>query len=116
MATEKKMTAAEIKEISKANVLDALRETLEKLNVEMVGNIAYIPQTIGDTELWVEVKLTAKQYIDTTKSPAFDPFVARQAYEEEMEIKRKEKEEKEKAKTARKRYTSKKYSEKENQE
>ena len=76
MATEKKMTAAEIKATAKENVLNVLRDVLESNGAEMVGNTAYIPQTVGEQEVWVEVKLTTKQYTDTKVSKAFDPFVA----------------------------------------
>lgn len=98
MATEKKMTAAEIKATAKANVLTELSAKLEELGAEMVGNVAYVPQTIGEQEVWVEVKLTTKQYTDTKVSKAFDPFVAREEYEAEQEIKRAEAEAKAKAK------------------
>ena len=98
MATEKKMTAAEIKATAKVNVLTELSAKLEELGAEMVGNVVYIPQTIGEQEVWVEVKLTTKQYTDTKVSKAFDPFVAREEYEAEQEIKRAEAEAKAKAK------------------
>lgn len=98
MATEKKMTAAEIKATAKVNVLAELSAKLEELGAEMVGNVAYVPQTIGEQEVWVEVKLTTKQYTDTKVSKAFDPFVAREEYEAEQEIKRAEAEAKAKAK------------------
>ena len=98
MATEKKMTAAEIKATAKAEVLAELSAKLDELGAEMVGNVAYVPQTIGEQEVWVEVKLTTKQYTDTKVSKAFDPFVAREEYEAEQEIKRAEAEAKAKAK------------------
>lgn len=98
MATEKKMTAAEIKATAKANVLSALSVKLEELGAEMVGNVAYIPQTVGEQEVWVEVKLTTKQYTDTKVSKAFDPFIAREEYEAEQAIKAAEAEAKAKAK------------------
>ena len=98
MATEKKMTAAEIKATAKAEVLAELSAKLDELGAEMVGNVAYIPQTVGEQEVWVEVKLTTKQYTDTKVSKAFDPFVAREEYEEEQKIKRDEAEAKAKVK------------------
>lgn len=98
MANEKKMTAAEIKATAKASVLSELSAKLEELGAEMVGNVAYIPQTVGEQEVWVEVKLTTKQYTDTKVSKAFDPFVAREEYEAEQEVKRTEAEAKAKAK------------------
>lgn len=90
MADEKKMTMAEIKATAKAEVFAEIAPILEQLNVEMVGPVAYIPRTVGGQELWVEVKLTTKQYTDTSRSKAFDPFVAREAYEADQEAKRKE--------------------------
>lgn len=98
MATEKKMTAAEIKATAKENVLNVLRDVLESNGAEMVGNTAYLPQTVGEQEVWVEVKLTTKQYTDTKVSKAFDPFVAREEYETEQAIKAAEAEAKAKAK------------------
>lgn len=98
MATEKKMTAAEIKATAKVKVLSELSAKLEELGAEMVGNVAYIPQTVGEQEVWVEVKLTTKQYTDTKVSKAFDPFVAREEYETEQSIKAAEAEAKAKAK------------------
>lgn len=98
MATEKKMTAAEIKATAKAEVLAELSAKLEELGAEMVGNVAYIPQTVGEQEVWVEIKLTTKQYTDTKVSKAFDPFVAREEYETEQAIKAAEAEAKAKAK------------------
>lgn len=102
-----KMTAAEIKATAKVEVAEMLKETLTAANAEMVGLTGYIPLTIGDQEVWVEVKLTTKNWTDTKVSKAFDPFVAREEYETEQEIKRadaerkaKEKEEKAKAKAA----------------
>ena len=53
---------------------------------------------MGEQEVWVEVKLTTKQYTDTKISKAFDPFVAREEYETEQAIKAAEAEAKAKAK------------------
>ena len=98
MATEKKMTMAQIKAAAKEKVFNALAQKYEELSGEVIGSNAYIPVTIGDQELWVEVKLTSKQYTDTKVSKAFDPFVAREAYEADLTIKRAEAAAKEKAK------------------
>lgn len=103
MATEKKMTMAQIKAISKENVLSAIRGILDEMGAEWVGNTPYIPQTVGDQEVWVEVKTTTKQFTNTKRGEAFDPFIARQAYEfdqkgkeEEAEKRKREREEKKK--------------------
>lgn len=86
-----KMTAAQVKEIAKANVLESLKENYEALGAEMVGNVAYIPQTVDGIEVWVEIKLTTKQWTNTKVADAFDPFVAREVYEEDQRIKEEEK-------------------------
>lgn len=86
-----KMTAAQIKENAKLNVLNALKEFYESMGAEMVGNVAYIPQTVDGIEVWVEIKLTTKQWTNTKVADAFDPFVAREAYEAEQKIKEEEK-------------------------
>ena len=86
-----KMTTAQIKEVAKAKVLEALSPSYENLSAEMVGNVAYVPLTIEGIELWVEVKLTTKQWTNTKVSEAFDPFLARQEYEDEQKMKAEEK-------------------------
>jgi len=94
------MKMNEIKESAKATVLAMLESTLENSGAERYGtpyNQA-IPVTIDGQEIWVKVDITCAQYIDTKVSKAFDPFVKRQEFDEEQEIKRKEKEAKAKAK------------------
>ena len=86
-----KMTMAQMKETAKAIVLEKLEKVYEDLGVEMVGNVAYVPLTVEGQEMWVEVKLTTKQWTSTKVSEAFDPFVARQEYEEEQRMKAEEK-------------------------
>lgn len=97
---EKKPTAAVVKAAAKKLVFDALQAgtPLNELQAEFVGAVPYIPVSINEQEVWVEVKLTTKQYTDTKVSKAFDPFVAREEYEAEQEIKRAEAEAKAKAK------------------
>jgi hypothetical protein len=94
------MTSAQIKESAKSTVLAKFTALYDSLSAEMVGNIAYIPVTVGGQEVWVEVKLTTKQWTDTKVSDAFDPFTAREEYEEEQRIKAEEKAIKEKEKAA----------------
>ena len=86
-----KMTMAQMKETAKAIVLEKLEKVYEDLGVEMVGNVAYAPITVEGQEMWVEVKLTTKQWTSTKVSDAFDPFVAREEYEAEKKMKEKEK-------------------------
>jgi hypothetical protein len=73
------------------------------MNAEYVGNVAYIPMTYGDVEVWVEVKLTAKNWYDSKSSTGntikgFDVFEKQREYEAEMEVKRIEAEAKARAK------------------
>ena len=101
--TEKKMTTPVIKATAKSEVFEALKPTLDNLNAEYVGNVAYIPMIYGDTEVWVEVKLTTKNWYDSKSSignviKAFDVFEKQREYEAEMEVKRIEAEAKAKAK------------------
>lgn len=94
------MKAFEIKETAKRTVLDMLRETLESHNSERYGSDynQAIPVTVDGQEIWVKVDITCAQYIDTKVSKAFDPFVKRVEYDEELAIKAREKEAKAKAK------------------
>lgn len=94
------MKAFEIKETAKRIVLDMLRETLESHNSERYGSDynQAIPVTVDGQEIWVKVDITCAQYIDTKVSKAFDPFVKRTEYDEELAIKTREKEAKAKAK------------------
>ena len=101
--TEKKMTTPVIKATAKADVFESIKPTLDGLNAEYIGNVAYIPMSYGDVEVWVEVKLTTKNWYDSKSSTGnvikgFDVFEKQKEYEEEMEIKRIEAEAKAKAK------------------
>ena len=102
-ATEKKMTTPVIKATAKADVFESIKPALDEMNAEYVGNVAYIPMTYGDVEVWVEVKLTAKNWYDSKSSTGntikgFDVFEKQREYEAEMEVKRIEAEAKAKAK------------------
>ena len=105
-ATEKKMTTPVIKATAKNDVFEAIKPTLDNLNAEYVGNVAYIPMMYGDVEVWVEVKLTTKNWYDSKSSigntiKGFDVFEKQREYEAEMEVKRIEAEAKAKAKADR---------------
>ena len=101
MATMKK---SEILETAKRNVLSNVVNVLNDLGAERYGsdfNLA-IPTTVDGIEVWVKVDLTAANYSDTKVSKAFDPFVKRAEYDEEMAIKAKEAEAKAKARAEKK--------------
>ena len=91
--TTKKMTSPVIKATAKADVFEAIKSTLDGLNAEYIGNIAYIPMNYDDVEVWVEVKLTTKNWYDSKSSTGniikgFDVFEKQREYNQEMEIKR----------------------------
>ena len=79
--------------------------------MSQVTNLAYFYETSrkvrGGREVWVKVDLTAANYADTKVSKAFDPFVKRAEYDEEMAIKAKEAEAKAKAREEKKAKSSK---------
>lgn len=100
-----KITMAQKKAMAKANVLKGLTDALATFEPEYVGSTPYVRQEIDGTEIWIEVKLTAKNNTDVHKKDgtvvlAFDPFVAREDYEAEQAIKAEKTAEKEKAKAA----------------
>lgn len=97
--TVEKATAAKIKAEAKKAVMEAIEQgKWAELEVENVGPVPYVPVLVNELEVWVELKLTTKQWTDTKISSAFDPFTAAQEYEEEMRIKAEEAEAAKKAK------------------
>ena len=97
--TVEKATAAKIKAEAKRAVMEAIEQgKWAELEVENVGPVPYVPVLANELEVWVELKLTTKQWTDTKISSAFDPFTAAQEYEEEMRIKAEEAEAAKKAK------------------
>ena len=98
------MKKSEILESAKKSVLENVLPTLENLNAERYGSPYQlaIPTTVDGIEVWVKVDLTTANYADTKVSKAFDPFVKRQEYDEEMAIKAKEAEAKAKARAEKK--------------
>ena len=100
--TENKMTAMAMKAAARKLVLDELQKgvSLNDLNAEFVGAVPYIPTCINGQEIWVEIKLTSKQFTDTERTPAFDVFEAQEAFRIETEQKEKEKERKKAEKEA----------------
>lgn len=98
------MKANEIKESAKRTVLGMLTSVLDENNAERYGSEfnQAIPVTIDGQEIWVKVDITCAQYTDTKVSKAFDPFVKRAEYDEELAIKAKEKEAKAKARAEKK--------------
>ena len=81
------MTAALLTDILNAN--DA---------VQFADGSWAILQTVNGQEIWTEIGVKSKAWLPTTRTEAFDPFVAAEAWQAEKAIKAKEKAEKEKAK------------------
>ena len=96
-----KLTQAQVKEMAKANVLKTFEDVIRS-NEEAVilGNVAYIPTEVEDKTIWVEVKLTSKNWYDTATTTAFDIGETIEEYETEQEIRRKRDEEREAKKKA----------------
>lgn len=75
----KKMTQAEIRKIAKER---ALTEIQFSKNFENAGQDAFaVPIMVDDTEVWVEVKITAKNWYDTARSKAYDPFLEEEQWQ-----------------------------------
>lgn len=94
-----KMKVAEIKAMAKAETLKELQGgSLDWESIEFVGQTAYVRREYDGQEVWVEIKLTTKNWYDTKTSVAFDPFARQEEYEAEQAMKQAEAEAKAKAK------------------
>lgn len=97
--TIEKATAMQIKTEAKKAAMEAIQAgNWNDLGAEYVGPTPYIPVQVNGQEVWVEVKLTTKQWTDSKAFHAFDPFAAAEEYEENMRIKAQEAEAAKKAK------------------
>lgn len=80
-----KMTQAQMKEAAKAQVQEAIQAILDASNGEAVGGFeTAIPVTVNEQEIWVEVKLTAKNWYDTKTTKAYDPFEKQREYHDTL--------------------------------
>ena len=86
------MNATEIKNAARNVTIAALRDTLEEQAAVQFADASWaILQTIDGQEVWVEVSVKTKTYKPTKVSPAFDPYEAAEAWQEEKRIKAEEK-------------------------
>ena len=86
------MNATEMKSIARANTVALLSDVLENAAaVQFADNSWAILQTIDGQEIWTEISVKTKAYKATKIAPAFDPFEAAQAWQEEKRIKAEEK-------------------------
>ena len=77
------MTQSAMKENAKANVFGFLEEAITANGGEQVDAYTYaIPTVVNEQEIWVEVKLTSKNWNKTKVSEAYDPFVKQNEYKE----------------------------------
>jgi hypothetical protein len=92
------MKMAEIQKIVKETAFGRIAECFAD-DGEQYGDFEIaVPVTVGGVERWAKVTVVCGQLKDTKTSPAFDPFVAREEWELDKEIKEKEKLAKEKIK------------------
>lgn len=83
MSASTTMSNPAMKETAKAIVMKPLSTVFEGLGATMVGNTAYIPTDVQGQRIFVEVKVTAKNWYDTKTSLACDPEEILREYNEE---------------------------------
>lgn len=82
------MNANEMKNIARTNTVNELTEMLEKNAAVQFADASWaILQTVDGQEIWTEVTVKTKAYKATKISPAFDPFVAAEAWQAEKALK-----------------------------
>ncbi len=78
-----KLTQAQIKEMAKANIMSGLNIDLENTYQTDAYTFAvptYIDIDGTETEIFVEIKLTAKNWYDTKTTKAFNPVEKENEY------------------------------------
>ena len=92
------MKMAEIQKIVKETAFGRIAECFAD-DGEQYGDFEIaVPVEVGGVERWAKITVVCGQLKDTKTSPAFDPFVAREEWELNKEIKEKERLAKEKIK------------------
>lgn len=95
------MNSMEKKVAARSATVNALMQVLNGLDAVQFGDANFaVLQEIDGQEIWTEISVKAKSFTDTKVSPAFDPFVTAQEWQEEKELKAREKETKRKEKEA----------------
>jgi hypothetical protein len=92
------MKMADIQKIVKETAFGRIAECFAD-DGEQYGDFEIaVPVEVGGVERWAKITVVCGQLKDTKSAPAFDPFVAREEWELNKEIKEKEKLAKEKIK------------------
>lgn len=86
------MNAVEMKNAARNATVALLTETFNAVEaVQYADNAWAILQEVDGQEIWTSVEVKTKQYKETTKTPAFDPYAAAEEWETEKRIKAEEK-------------------------
>ena len=93
-----KMKVSEIQATVKATAFEQIKALFAE-NGEQFGDFEIaVPVEVDGRECWAKISVVCGQLSDTTKTKAFDPFVAREAWELDKEYKKALAESKAKAK------------------
>jgi hypothetical protein len=92
------MKMADIQAKVKATVFDEIKSHFEENGEQFADFSIAVPVEVEGKEYWAKVTVVCGQIKDTKTSKAFDPFVAKEEWELDKEIKEKEKLAKEKIK------------------
>lgn len=89
------MTTTERKNVARANTLNLIMSILEENEaVQFADNSFAILQNVEGEEFWTEISVKTKANKATKISPAFDPYKAAAAWQEDKRIKAEKKAEK----------------------
>ena len=89
---------AEIQAEVKTSVFNSIKEHFAENGEQYADFSIAVPVEVDGVEYWGKVTVVCGQIKDTKTSKAFDPFVAKEEWELDKEIKEKERLAKEKAK------------------
>lgn len=86
------MNAVEMKNTARNATVALLTDTFSAVDaVQYADNAWAILQEVDGQEIWTSIEVKTKQYKDTSKTPAFDPFEAAKEWEAEKKVKEEEK-------------------------
>ena len=93
------MTTTERKNVARATTLNLFTPIFDEYEaVQFADNSFAILQNVEGEEFWTEISVKTKANKATKISPAFDPYEAAAAWQEDKRIKAEKKAEKERAK------------------
>ena len=76
------MNDMEKKAFARNSVMEKFLNAIEENAGEQFDNASFaFPTEVEGQEIWVEMTFKAKAFKDTQRSPAFDPFVAREEWQ-----------------------------------